>query len=141
MKIRIFYIPGIPKKLTIDIIMHGTIQIRLLGRYRALQSRKMVPQTPENEVEREQHYMGNMTLNPRNPNIVYLSREVKGIFEIEKYATNDHEKHGTLHLLLKILSMTMYALIFRVTYRRRKNCGSMDGKQKIHPLHRFRYKN
>ncbi len=50
---------------------------------------KWFPQTPEGEEEREQHYMGNMTLHPLNPEIVYLSREVDGIFEIEKYRTKD----------------------------------------------------
>jgi hypothetical protein len=53
---------------------------------------KWFPQTQEGEVEREPHYMGNMTFNPRNPDVVYLSREVNGIFEIEKYVTNNGGK-------------------------------------------------
>ncbi|MCG6189062.1 BNR-4 repeat-containing protein [Maribellus maritimus] len=53
---------------------------------------KWFPQTQEGEVEREPHYMGNMTFNPQNPNDVYLSREVNDIFEIEKYSTNDQGK-------------------------------------------------
>jgi hypothetical protein len=33
--------------------------------------------------------MGNLTLHPINPNIVYLSREVNNVFEIEKHETGD----------------------------------------------------
>ena len=54
---------------------------------------KWFPQTPEGEIEREPHYMGNMSLHPQNPNIVYLSREINGVFEIEKYETNDGGKN------------------------------------------------
>lgn len=47
------------------------------------------PQTPEGEVEREPHYMGNMTLDPAHPETVYLSQQIDGRFEIEKYLTSD----------------------------------------------------
>jgi len=50
---------------------------------------KWFPQTPEGETEREPHYMGNMTLHPLHPETVYLSREVNGVFEIEKYKTSN----------------------------------------------------
>ncbi|RIH66335.1 hypothetical protein D1164_05340 [Mariniphaga sediminis] len=50
---------------------------------------KWFPQTQPGETEREQHYMGNMTFHPLNPNTVYLSREVEGTFEIEKFKTKD----------------------------------------------------
>ncbi|WP_297098434.1 BNR-4 repeat-containing protein [uncultured Draconibacterium sp.] len=50
---------------------------------------KWFPQTPEGETEREPHYMGNMTFNPNKPNEIYLSREINGVFEIEKRTTND----------------------------------------------------
>jgi hypothetical protein len=54
---------------------------------------KWFPQTPAGQTEREPHYMGNMTLNPNKPNTIYLSRQVNGIFEIEKY----HSKDGGLN--------------------------------------------
>ncbi|WP_240925000.1 BNR-4 repeat-containing protein [Maribellus sediminis] len=47
------------------------------------------PQTPEGEVEREPHYMGNLTFDPANPETVYLSRQINGRFEIEKHVTSD----------------------------------------------------
>jgi len=47
------------------------------------------PQTPEGEVEREPHYMGNLTFDPADPSTVYLSRQINGRFEIEKYVTPD----------------------------------------------------
>ncbi len=50
---------------------------------------KWFPQTPEGETEREPHYMGNMTLNPNKPNEIYLSREINGVFEIEKRTTTN----------------------------------------------------
>ncbi len=50
---------------------------------------KWFPQTPEGQYEREPHYSGGMTLNPRNPNEIFVSQEVSGVFEIVKYETVD----------------------------------------------------
>ena len=47
------------------------------------------PHTPKDSTEREPHYFGNMTLNPANPNVVFLSREVNDVFEIERWETHD----------------------------------------------------
>ena len=47
------------------------------------------PQTPEGEAESEPHYMGNMTLDPADPETVFLSQQIDGRFEIEKYITSD----------------------------------------------------
>lgn len=47
------------------------------------------PQTPEGKEEREPHYMGNLTFDPVNPEVVYLSRQINNRFEIEKYVTSD----------------------------------------------------
>ena len=47
------------------------------------------PQTPPGETEREPHYMGNLTFDPKNPGTVYLSKQVNGRFEIQKYETPD----------------------------------------------------
>ncbi len=52
-------------------------------------SGKWFPQTPEGEKEREVHYFGGMTIHPDNGNIVYLSRQVDGVFEIERWETDD----------------------------------------------------
>ena len=53
---------------------------------------KWFPQTQEGEKERETYYFGNMSLDPVNPGVVYLSREVNGIFEIERWETGDGGK-------------------------------------------------
>lgn len=50
---------------------------------------KWFPQTPKGKTEREPHYMGNMTIDPLKPEVVYLSREVNNVFEIEKFRTKD----------------------------------------------------
>jgi len=47
------------------------------------------PQTQEGEEERETYYFGGLTVHPSNANIVYLSREVNDVFEIERWETAD----------------------------------------------------
>jgi hypothetical protein len=51
-------------------------------------SGKHFPQTPEGVKEREPHYFGGLTLHPNNANIVYLSKNINGIFEIERWELN-----------------------------------------------------
>jgi len=53
---------------------------------------KWFPQTQEGKTERETHYFGNMSLNPNNTDVVYLSREINGVFEIERRETKDNGK-------------------------------------------------
>lgn len=55
-------------------------------------SGKWFPQTPEGQREREPHYFGGMTVHPGNANVVYLSRQVDGVFEIERWETSDYGK-------------------------------------------------
>ncbi len=45
------------------------------------------PQTPKDKKEPEPHYSGGMALNPSQPEIIYLSRQINDIFEIEKWIT------------------------------------------------------
>ncbi|MGD1892758.1 MAG: BNR-4 repeat-containing protein [Cyclobacteriaceae bacterium] len=47
------------------------------------------PQTPEGVEEREPNYSGGVVLDHQNPSTVYLSREQNGVFEIERWTTND----------------------------------------------------
>lgn len=47
------------------------------------------PQTPAGTVEREPHYSGGMALDHRDPSIVYTSRRVEGVFEIEQWRTGN----------------------------------------------------
>lgn len=46
---------------------------------------KWFPETPEGKTEPEPHYSGGLCINPSNPRLVYLSREVDSVFEIERW--------------------------------------------------------
>lgn len=50
------------------------------------------PQTPPGKRERELYYSGGLTLDHSDPSVVYLSRPVGGVFEIEKWKTEDGGK-------------------------------------------------
>ncbi len=47
------------------------------------------PETPAGKVEREPNYSGGIVLDHNDPSIVYLSVTRKGIFEIEKWTTEN----------------------------------------------------
>lgn len=47
------------------------------------------PLTVEGTVEKEPYYSGGIILDHANPSVVYLSREVDGVFEIERWQTDD----------------------------------------------------
>lgn len=47
------------------------------------------PETPEGVTEPEPHYSGGIVLDHEDPSIVYLSRPVAGVFEIERWWTTD----------------------------------------------------
>jgi hypothetical protein len=50
---------------------------------------KWFPQTPIRRREREPHYSGGIALDHSNPSVVYLSRQINGVFELEKWMTSD----------------------------------------------------
>jgi rhamnogalacturonyl hydrolase YesR len=47
------------------------------------------PQTPTGTREREPHYSSGLALDPVNPSVVYLTRPVNGVRELEKWTTPD----------------------------------------------------
>jgi len=53
---------------------------------------KWFPQTPAGKVETEPHYSGGLTLDHTDPSVVYLSRPVNGVREIERWTTADSGK-------------------------------------------------
>ena len=53
-------------------------------------SGKWFPQTPEGKQEPEPHYFGGMSLHPNNSNVVYLSRQINKVFEIERWETTNN---------------------------------------------------
>jgi hypothetical protein len=50
------------------------------------------PQTPAGSSEPEPNYSGGLFLDGDNPSVVYLSKQVNGVFEIFKYTTSDWGK-------------------------------------------------
>jgi hypothetical protein len=50
---------------------------------------KWFPETPAGKTEPESHYSGEIVLDPVDTSTVYLSRQVNGVFEIEKWTTRD----------------------------------------------------
>ena len=50
---------------------------------------KWFPQTPEGKIERETYYSGGMAIDHANPSTLYISRQINGIFEIEKWHSTD----------------------------------------------------
>lgn len=57
------------------------------------------PQTQDGKVEKEPHYFGNMSLHPAMTNVIYISREIEGVFEIEKRTTDDGGKTWTMEAI------------------------------------------
>ena len=63
------------------------------------------PQTVEGKAESEPHYSSGLALDPSDPSIVYLTRPVKGVRELEQWITRDGGKswkseavtRGSLH--------------------------------------------
>ena len=56
---------------------------------------KWFPQTPLWRREREPHYSGGMAFSHANPSVLYVSRPIRGVFEIEKWTTGDEGRHWT----------------------------------------------
>ena len=59
------------------------------GDHQICDAGKWFPQTPQEGYEREPHYSAGMVLHPLKPNTVYLSRDIDGVFEIEKRVTHN----------------------------------------------------
>ncbi len=56
---------------------------------------KWFPQTKPGKKETEPHYSGGLALDPADPSVVYLSRPVNDVREIEKWTTADAGKTWT----------------------------------------------
>jgi len=60
--------------------------------YKICNSGKWFPQTPEGKREPEPHYFGGMSVHPGKANVVYLSRQINSVFEIERWETKNNGK-------------------------------------------------
>ena len=69
--------------------------------YRLLDSGSWFPHTPEGATEREPNYSGGIVLDHEDPSQVYLSRERNGVFEIEKWVTDDSGKNWRITEITK----------------------------------------
>ena len=58
--------------------------------YKLINSGSWFPHTKEGEIEREPNYSGGITLDHSDPSIVYMSIEKSGVFEIERWKTDDN---------------------------------------------------
>lgn len=59
------------------------------------------PATPSGQVEREPHYSAGVVLDHDDPRAVFLSRPIGGVFEIERWITNDHGASWTHHAITR----------------------------------------
>lgn len=50
---------------------------------------KWFPQTPEGKTEPEPHYSAGVVLDANDPRFVYLSRPINGVFQVERWFTDD----------------------------------------------------
>lgn len=57
--------------------------------YKIVEGGGWFPETPPGTLEREPNYSGGIILDHKNPSIVYLSRQVNGVFEIERWTTSN----------------------------------------------------
>ena len=61
--------------------------------YRLTEAGSWFPHTREGVKEREPNYSGGIALDHNDPSVVYLSKERDGVFEIEKWSTDDKGKN------------------------------------------------
>lgn len=61
--------------------------------YRLTDAGSWFPHTREGAKEREPNYSGGIVLDHNDPSVVYLSKERNGVFEIEKWSTDDKGKN------------------------------------------------
>ena len=66
------------------------------------------PQTPAGQQQREQNYSGGMTIDPLQPETVYFSHQVNGVFEISKASTT------TMGKSWKVLPVTRNSILNNV---------------------------
>lgn len=60
--------------------------------YELVNSGKWFPETPEGKTEPEPNYSGGIILDHEDPSTAYLSRNIDGVFEIEKWQTRNNGK-------------------------------------------------
>lgn len=78
---------------TTHVYYYGIFDGSRWNNYRLSEAGRWFPHTPDGAREREPNYSGGIVLDHDDPSTVYLSRERNGIFEIERWSTNDKGLH------------------------------------------------
>jgi len=60
--------------------------------HKVCDSGRWFSQTPSGKREPEHHYFGGLSVHPDKAGVIYLSREIDGVFEIERWETEDNGK-------------------------------------------------
>lgn len=69
--------------------------------YRLVDSGPWFPHTAPGTTEKEPNYSGGIVLDHNDPSIVYLSRQKNGVFEIERWKTDDKGKNWNVTEITK----------------------------------------
>jgi len=94
---------------------------------------KWFPETPAGKDEREVHYSGGVVLDHSEPNIVYLSRQINGVFEIEKWITkNNGKKWRSIPVTANSKHNNVRPFVIRNHEKKRPHVTWMNNKKYIH---------
>jgi hypothetical protein len=94
---------------------------------------KWFPETPEGKEEREVHYSGGVVLDHSDPKIVYLSRQIKGVFEIEKWITKNNGKSWkSFPITANSKNNNVRPFVIRNHERRKPHVMWMNNKKYVH---------
>lgn len=77
---------------TTHVYYYGIFDEGKWNNYKLTDAGKWFPHTRPGVKERERNYSGGIVIDHQDASNVYLSREKNGVFEIERWSTNDHGK-------------------------------------------------
>lgn len=78
---------------TTHVYYYGIFDNGRWNTYKLTDAGRWFPHTRPGAKESEPNYSGGIVLDHSDPSHVYLSREKNGVFEIERWSTDDHGKH------------------------------------------------
>ena len=78
---------------TTHVYYYGIYDEGKWNNYKLTDAGSWFPQTRAGKKQREPNYSGGIVLDHTDPSQVYLSREKNGVFEIERWSTEDRGKH------------------------------------------------
>ena len=84
---------------TTHVYYYGIFDDGKWNSYKLTDAGSWFPQTRAGERQREPNYSGGIVLDHADPSQVYLSREKNGVFEIERWSTNDRGKNWQVDVI------------------------------------------